>query len=279
MECGLQPIPDWPSVYFDSSSHTLLMVYVDDFMAAGPPAALAAMWERLRPRLRIGDPGPVSVFLGCTQRESSMPHPSLPITLRVLEYDMEDFLLSSLALFQQLTCDVVSHTSPTPYLGESLCLDPLSPADVQIPVLPAGRYATVAARILMKLLYSARMARPELLRPIIALACYMHAWTVVHDKALLRLLSYVKGSLDLRQWSWIDPTDTGCHLHVFADADFAGCHATQRSTSGITVQFGSQRSHCPASSTPKDSRASAIARLRLRLWPSTLLSESAPCLF
>ena len=57
--------------------------------------------------------------------------------------------------------------------------------------LPTGRYASVAARILMKLLYAARMARPDLLRPIIALACYTHAWAAVRDKALLRLLSYV----------------------------------------------------------------------------------------
>ena len=97
----------------------------------------------------------------------------------------------------------------------------------------------------MKLLYAARTARPDLLRPIIALACYMHAWTVVHDKALLRLLSYVKGSLALRQWSWADPSDTASALHVFADADCAGCHATQRSTSGVTVQFGSNMSLSP----------------------------------
>ena len=110
----MKPVPHWPSVYFDVSSHALLMVYVDDFKAAGPPAALADLWARLRPRLQVGEPGPVSEFLGCTQRESTLQHPSLPVSFRILEYDLDDFLSSSLNLFQKLTGDVVSHTSPAP---------------------------------------------------------------------------------------------------------------------------------------------------------------------
>ena len=66
LERGMKSVPDWPSVYFDVSSHALLMVYVDDFKAAGPPAALDDLWARIRPRLQVGEPGPVSVFLGCT---------------------------------------------------------------------------------------------------------------------------------------------------------------------------------------------------------------------
>ena len=63
----------------------------------------------------------------------------------------------------------------------------MRPSDQKPPALPDGRYASIAARILMTLLSAARMARPDVLRPIIALARHMHAWTVAHDKAFVVL--------------------------------------------------------------------------------------------
>ena len=72
------------------------MVYVDDFKPAGPPEALSYMCQHLC----IGEPGPVDVLLGCTQRESRRSHASLQLQQRILECHMEDSLVSSLALFQ-----------------------------------------------------------------------------------------------------------------------------------------------------------------------------------
>ena len=40
-------------------------------------------------------------------------------------------------------------------------------------------------------------------------------------------------------------------VHVFADADFAGCPQTQRSTSGVSVQIGSAHSLLPVISYSK----------------------------
>ena len=67
--CGFLPIQDWPSVYWHDESRVLLLVYVDDFKMAGSPAAVATAWTRIRQELLIGDPSPVTVFLGCTQSE------------------------------------------------------------------------------------------------------------------------------------------------------------------------------------------------------------------
>ena len=104
----------------------------------------------------------------------------------------------------------------------------------------------------MKLLWAARLARPDLLRPVTYLATFVTKWTIKQDKMLHRLMCYVSSSLDGRLVAWVgDPLDL-VTPHLFADADFAGCADTMRSTSGSSlvargrntsfpIAFGSKR--------------------------------------
>ena len=116
MRCGFSSIDDWPSVYWHVAFRVLLLVYVDDFKMAGPPSAVSLAWQLTRQELLIGEPGPVSVFLGCTQREHSVSDAATDAKHRALEYDLEEFLRSCLDLFEDLTGDKVHRTSPTLYL-------------------------------------------------------------------------------------------------------------------------------------------------------------------
>ena len=43
----------------------MLVLYVDDFKMAGPPEGLAEAWRLLRLKLKIEDPTPFGLFLGC----------------------------------------------------------------------------------------------------------------------------------------------------------------------------------------------------------------------
>ena len=55
------------------------------------------------------------------------------------------------------------------------------------PAVGASRnFHTAAARVSMKVMYAARMARPDLLRTIAYLARYLTKWTEDHDKKLHR---------------------------------------------------------------------------------------------
>ena len=81
------------------------VLYVHDFKAAGTPGALAATWARIHEQLRLGDPSPVNFLLGCTYREHSLSVPCVSQMMRVIEYDMQEYLLSSLDLFEELTGD------------------------------------------------------------------------------------------------------------------------------------------------------------------------------
>ena len=96
-----------------------------------------------------------------------------------------------------------------------------------------GRLAPVAARILMKILYGARTARLDLLRAVSHLACYFTRWTSECDRKLHRLVCYINSTLHVRMAGWVGDRLEQLQPHMFADADFAGCVTTQRSTSGL----------------------------------------------
>ena len=58
-------MPSWRSVYYHEELRVLLVVYVDDFKMAGPPEGIAEAWELIRQKLRVEDPTPFGLFLGC----------------------------------------------------------------------------------------------------------------------------------------------------------------------------------------------------------------------
>jgi hypothetical protein len=100
---------------------------------------------------------------------------------------------------------------------------------------PNGVLAPIAARILMKILYGARMARYDLLRAISYLAGAVTRWTEQCDKDLHRLVAYINTTQKYVQVSWVGNAQSELYLQTYCDADFAGCPRTQRSTTGVVV--------------------------------------------
>ena len=93
-----------------------------------------------------------------------------------------------------------------------------------------GHLAPHAASVLMKLLYGARIARFDLLRQVNRLARNAHRWTDSDDRGLHHLMRYVHHTKHWRMVGWVgDPMDDA-RLALCADADFAGCVDSLRST-------------------------------------------------
>jgi hypothetical protein len=85
----------------------------------------------------------------------------------------------------------------------------------------------------MKILYGARNARPDILKAVTHLACFFTKWTTLCDRRLHRLVCYIHSTYNYRLVGWIGDGPSALQPHLFADADFAGCVYTQRSTSGL----------------------------------------------
>ena len=90
-----------------------------------------------------------------------------------------------------------------------------------------------AAKIFMKILYAARMARFDLLRAVCGLAQFITRGGDECDRKLFRLVCYINSTFELRMTGWAGDVCDRFVPHVFADADFAGCSNTSRSTSGL----------------------------------------------
>ena len=85
-----------------------------------------------------------------------------------------------------------------------------------------GLLQPIACKVLMKILYGARPARFDLLRPIAALASKIIKWDIVCDRMLQRLVSYINSSLDYKLKGHIGDSIGDLKLTLYSDADFAG---------------------------------------------------------
>ena len=145
----------------------------------------------------------------------------------------------------------------------------------------SGQLQSIAAKVLMKILYGARMARFDLLRAVCHLACFVTKWTSECDRRLHRLMCYIASTKHYRQCGWVGDDLANISVHLFADADFAGCTATERSTGGMHLNImgpntcfplaGASRRHGATScSTPEAELVSAHIAMRMmglyQLW-------------
>ena len=314
-EIGFKPIgEEWPSMYFHGELKLLLVIYVDDLKLAGPSENLAKGWEMLRTVLRIEPETDLGLYLGCvlSQGETQLHNGK---KVKTITYNMEGLLKLSVEKYLDIigkdtklkkvsTPSLPEETKCSPYRAPSdgkrkvecpWCahsFDPeMSALNETVNSRPGqdsetpnrGNLAPHAASVLMKLLYAARIARFDLLRSINALARNVTKWTKDDDARLHHLMCYVNSTLSLKMIGWVGDKIEDLSLGLFADADFAGCAQSLRSTSGSHLQVqgkftrfplagGSKRQGCVSHSTPEAEIVAADTALRtlgipaLSLW-------------
>ena len=84
----------------------------------------------------------------------------------------------------------------------------------------------------MKLLYAARVGRFDLLRSINNLARKITKGTKKEDALLHHLMAYVHQSKHHMMIGWVGDSMENSSIGLFADADYAGCGESLKSTSG-----------------------------------------------
>ena len=98
-----------------------------------------------------------------------------------------------------------------------------------------GIYAKGAAHYLMRLMFAARMACPNLSLAIQRLACQITKWSADCDRPLVRLSGYIGAHYKENLSGAVQGNH--CHIAAWPDADLAGDPATSRSTSGWFVEI------------------------------------------
>ena len=153
--------------------------------------------------------------------------------------------------------------------------------------LPAdtGTLAPIAAQVVMKVFYGARVARPDLMRAIGHLSRYLTRWTKQCDERLHRLMCYLKGTVSEASVGWIGDPPSECRLHLYTDSDFAGCQQSNRCTSGVFLVLEGPNTYYPigyyskmlpavAYSTPEGEMAAWAFGIRVAGFPGMVMWEA-----
>ena len=134
----------------------------------------------------------------------------------------------------------------------------------------------------MKVFYAARVVRVDLMRAITFLAQSLTKWSKGCDQRLEALMGWIKKSADYVQVGWIGDKREDLRLHLYCDADFAGCQTTNRCTSGVflaiegpnsffPVGAGSKKQHVTSNSTTEAESCSGSHGLRQAGLPGAIL--------
>ena len=260
----------------------MLMVYVDDFLMAGPDKPLEKGWELIKQGLRLDTPGEIGRCLGChhTQRKAKVAGKDV----EVMEFVVTDFMTACVDAYKKACGEPNMKLKPvdTPFLPF-----PEGGGDAPAPLEEGGTprtLAPVAASVLMKILYGARAARWDLLKAVQLLASRITKWSRDCDRALHRLVCYINSTHDWVLRGFIGDDPSAMRLHLYADADFAGDRPGYKNTSGCFLTLSGpntcfplgakcQRQTAVAHSTPEAEIVSANHAVRTVGLPSLDLWE------
>ena len=267
---GFERIENWRSCFWHPKLKLFLVVYVDDFKMAGPKSNLAEGWALIRSKIKTEDPAPAGQYLGCqhVSETRKVDEGTSPITgfktglvtgkqrrVRVMRYVMHGFNRACVERYKELAAGNVRkpRTNHTPFVEE---------AGVPLNDDVNGVLSPHASQILMKVLYGARMGRMDLLRATNRLARMVTKWSKECDRRLHKLMAYLEYSADWEMVGYVGDPPEDLNVDLFADADFAGCADSQRSTSGVFLALIgpnsffplgalSKRQGCVSTSTPE----------------------------
>ena len=173
------------------------------------------------------------------------PVPSMSKPVNVMTYDMRDFLVSCVDRYCELakvSRDLLKFAA-TPFHDTKI-------ARAIQEGEPGGRLQPIASKVLMKVLFAARMARWDLLRATQSLASRVTKWSRDCDTALHRLICYINSSLDTYMQGFIGDKIGDCKLWLFCDADWAGEHDS-KSTSGCALFLVGPNTYYPLNAFSK----------------------------
>jgi hypothetical protein len=212
-----------------SDGPVLMATYVDDFDLAGSDRDMDPVEARLRAKINVKRAADDTPFVG-------MQRVANPITgaITIHQRRCVEEVLVEFGMPQAKPVHVhwYRRRVHTPYQS-GVELRRGAPGDTALP--PAVPYAQVVG----KLMFLAGFTRPDIMQPVAALTRCPAIPCESHWRAAKHLLRYLHGTAELGlryhgpNVNVADGSATGeLHIEGFADANYAGCKDTLRSTAG-----------------------------------------------
>ena len=106
----------------------------------------------------------------------------------------------------------------------------------------AGQLASTAARIIVKILWLARLARPDLVVSVATLVFRVSCWSFKADCCCAIVVRYILATTVCASIMYVHVKTADLHLAFCLDSDFRGCVETARSTFGHIIALGGDSS-------------------------------------
>jgi hypothetical protein len=285
---GFSCVDGWPSMYI--KGNVLVVVYVDDFTVSGPIEDVDKTCSLLESMFTMGKSETLDRLLGCKYVVQDVVYEGK--AARKVTLDMTEFAKQCVERYDEVLVEIANklqkrkfHPDDLKYVQELRRLTRVATPwlDLKVSSAPTeGVLGVASASVLMKILWMARVARPELSKVVTHLAADISRWTREHDLCLRRLVSYISTTQADVLVGYIGDKLSACTLTGYTDSDFASCTRTKRSTSGqfteligpatrFPLSWSSRKQTSVSQSTPEAELIAAAALLRRELLP---LSEA-----
>ncbi|GKF11295.1 uncharacterized mitochondrial protein-like protein, partial [Tanacetum coccineum] len=197
-----------PTLFTRKAGNDLLLVqiYVDDIIFATTNAALCNDFaNQMTTKFKMSMMGQISFFLGLQISQSP----------RGIFLNQSKYASEIIKKYGLLSSDSVD----TPMVEKNKLDEDLQGTPVD---------TTLYRGMIGSLMYLTS-SRPDLIYAVCLCARYKAKPTEKHLNAVKWIFRYLKGTINMGLWY---SKDTGMSLTAYADADYAGCRDTRRSTSG-----------------------------------------------
>ena len=205
-----------------------LVVYVDDLILSGPSQWHEPFWEALGEKVLIDDIGPLGRFLG-------RHHSTVEVdNTEFFGFDMRAYAEATVQEYLRVANSPKMKVVASPFLSKGF-----------VGAEERGALASSASSILMRLMWLARLARPDLLRVVTWLATMVQSWTQACDAYLYRAMCYLECTKNAMLLGHVRDAPEHVFVELFADADYCGDDEHTHSTTGGWLQLSGPRTSFP----------------------------------